>query len=119
PQTNGLFPAVIATNMTQVEIDGKMVSRPSGWESKSWGNSNRNPVHNWIHGGSVKDSPYHILDMSWTCLLMLRWYEELEKDERLLQYSIRFAEALLKLQDSDGFFPAWLDKDTFAVLEEL
>ena len=40
------------------------------------------------------------------------WYEELEKDERLMQYAKRYADKLLSLQDAEGFFPAWLDLKT-------
>jgi rhamnogalacturonyl hydrolase YesR len=57
--------------------------------------------------------------MSWTTLLMLRWYEELEKDERLIEYATNYGNALLKLQDEKGYFPAWLDKDTLKPLEIL
>lgn len=60
--------------MHEVEIDGKKYNRSKGWNTYYWGNSNRNP-YTW----NPKESPYHILDMSWTALLMLRWYDELEK----------------------------------------
>lgn len=116
PQRNGIFPTVIATEMEQVQVDGQTVNRSKGWETAFWGNSNRNPVKTWQ---SVKNAPYHILDMSWTALLMLRWYEELEADERLLDYAVRYADALMKLQDEVGFFPAWLDYDTLEPLEVL
>ena len=36
---------------------------------------------------AVSYTHLHILDMSWTALLMLRWYDELEKDARLLAYA--------------------------------
>ncbi len=110
PQVNGLFPSVISTgSMVRVSIDREIVNRSRGWDSYVWGNSNRNPIHPW---GSIELAPYHVLDMSWTALLMLRWYEELEQDERLLAYASSYAEALLALQDEKGYFPAWLDKDT-------
>lgn len=69
-----------------------------------WGNSNRNPF-TW----DARQSPFHILDMSWTALLMLRWYEELEKDARLLAYAETYARALLGVQYENGYFPGWLD----------
>ena len=50
-----------------------------------------------------RESPFHILDMSWTGLLMLRWYDELEKDIRLLDYAENYAQSLLKVQYSNGF----------------
>lgn len=55
-----------------------------------------------------KESPYHILDMSWTALLMLRWYDELEKDARLLAYAEDYAMALLGIQYENGFSLAGL-----------
>ncbi|MEK0313231.1 hypothetical protein [Cohnella sp. 56] len=113
PQRNGLFPSVLATDMEQVTIDGETVNRSLGWETAYWGNSNRNPAHD---RHPVRTAPYHILDMSWTALLMLRWYDELEQDQRLIEYAVRYADALVELQDARGFYPAWLDSDTLAPL---
>jgi len=101
PQTDGLFPSVIATEMKD--------KRSLGWKTLYFGNSNRNPVNPW---GSAKDAPYHILDMSWTAYLMLIWNEELEQDQRLIDYATRYADKLITLQDKDGFFPGWLDIKT-------
>lgn len=116
PQTGGIFPTVIATKMKQAVIDGQTVNRSSGWKDGFWGNSNRNPLLPW---GSIEHAPYHVLDMSWTALLMLRWYDELERDPRLLDYAGSYAEALLKLQDERGFFPAWLERDTMRPIDVL
>ena len=57
--------------------------------------------------------------MSWTALLMLRWYDELEKDERLLKYAETYAEALLGVQYDNGCFPGWLDLETLEPMEYL
>ncbi|MFC5649978.1 hypothetical protein ACFPYJ_12780 [Paenibacillus solisilvae] len=116
PQRHGLFPALIATEMEQVTVDDVLVNRSKGWETAYWGNSNRNPEHD---RKSVRSAPYHLLDMSWTSLLMLRWYEELEQDERLLEYASSYAQALVSLQDENGFYPAWLDNETLAPLDIL
>lgn len=51
----------------------------------------------------------HLLDCSWTCLWMLKWYQELYHEERLLQFVQEYTEALLKLENSDGSYPAWID----------
>lgn len=107
PMTDGIFPGVYRTEMTKVAIDGKEYSRSLGWETGYWTNSNRTPRER-----GVTDSWYHILDASFTALLMLRWYEELEADPRLLAYSRAYAERLLGLQDEQGFFPAWLHPET-------
>jgi hypothetical protein len=107
PLRDGIFPGVYRTEMTKVEIDGKSYNRSLGWETGYWTNSNRTPRER-----GISDAWYHILDASWTALLMLRWYDELEADERLLYYSRTYAEKLLTLQDEDGFFPAWLHPET-------
>ena len=116
PQKDGLFPSVIATEMETVEVNGKKVSKSKGWKTYYFGNSNRNPVEKW---SSPADAPLHILDMSWTAYLMLTWYDELEKDERLTAYAKRYADKLITLQDSSGFFPAWLEKETLKPLPHL
>lgn len=116
PQKDGLFPSVIATEMETIEVNGKKVNRSKGWGTYYFGNSNRNPVSKW---SSAAKAPYHILDMSWTAYLMLTWYDELEKDERLKAYAKRYADKLITLQDSSGFFPAWIDNTTLEVLPHL
>lgn len=113
PQHEGLFYSVIATEMEQIDVDGKKVERSKGWSTRFFGNSNRNPVATW---GNAADAPYHILDMSWTAYLMLTWYEDLEKDARLVAYAKRYADKLLTLQDDRGFFPAWIDTKTLKPL---
>jgi len=114
PQKEGFFYGLIATEMEEVEIDGKKYNRSKGWDTYYWGNSNRNP-YTW----DPRQSPFHMVDMSWAALLMLRWYEELEKDERLIIYAERYAKALLKKQSKDGFFPGWLDVNTLEPLDYL
>lgn len=114
PQREGFFYGLIGTEMCEVEIGGEKYNRSKGWDTYFWGNSNRNP-HTW----NPKDSPFHILDMSWTALLMLCWYEELEKDPRLLSYVENYAQALLKKQFKDGFFLGWLDLQTMQSMEYL
>ena len=64
----------------------------------------------WTH--DISSDWYHVLDCSWTALLMVRWHEELEQDERLLVYAQKYADSLLKLQRNDGLFPAWLHPET-------
>lgn len=119
PMTDGLFPAVIATEMETVTVDGKPRNRSKGWQTAFWGNSDRNPVNRQAGRPRVRDvrsAPYHILDMSGTALWMLRWHEELEKDARLLEYARTYADRLLRLQDAEGYFPAWLEAKTFQPL---
>jgi hypothetical protein len=107
PMKDGIFPAVIRTENMTVEIDGKKYQRPKGWDQYYWINSNRCPID---HG--ISPEWFHVLDSSWTAFLMLRWYQELEKDGRLLDYARSFGDRLLMLQDTEGFFPGWLHPDT-------
>lgn len=109
PQDKGLFNSVMGTEMENITDQGKSVARSRGWSTLYFGNSNRNPVKAWQ---SAREAPYHILDMSWTACLMLQWHTNLERDPRLVSYAKRYADRLLELQDSDGFFPAWLDQHT-------
>lgn len=114
PQVNGFFYGLIGTEMHEVEIDGRKYNRSKGWKTHYWGNSNRNP-YTW----NPRESPFHILDMSWTGLLMLRWYDELEKDIRLLDFAENYAKSLLKTQYPNGFFPAWLSLDKLEPMQHL
>lgn len=114
PQKQGFFPGLIGTKMQSVDIDGKKYNRSKGWETFYFGNSNRNP-YTW----DARVAPYHILDMSFTANQMLLWYSELEKDKRLLDYAIGYADALIKKQTSDGFFPGWLSLDTLEPMDHL
>ena len=113
PRMEGFFHTLIGTETEQVEIDGKMYNRSKGWNTYYWGNSNRTPY------GHARQAPFHILDMSWTALLMLRWYDELEKDPRLPEYAETYGKALIERQDERGFFPGWLDLKTLQPLEYL
>ncbi|HJS74977.1 MAG TPA: hypothetical protein VJ921_11875 [Vicinamibacteria bacterium] len=114
PMKEGIFPALIPTEMETVHG----LNRSKGWKTAFWGNSDRNPVNREAGARSAdpRIAPYHVLDMSWTSLLMLRWYEDLEPDERLLAYATRYGDALLRLQDSRGFFPAWLERESLKPL---
>ncbi len=105
PQEGGLFDSVVAVPDETRVIDGKTYTLAAGWDRLYLGNSDRNPAFS-----DLATAPRHILDMSWTCLMMLAWYCELEKDRRLLDYALRYAERLLTLQDEDGFFPGWIDR---------
>ena len=114
PQTNGFFPGLIATEMKDTLIQGKRYHRSSGWNTHYFGNSNRNP-----YTGDARKAPYHLLDMSYTAWLMLTWYDELEKDIRLLNYAATYAKGLLDMQQPDGFFPGWLTLDSLQPMQHL
>lgn len=105
PQDNGLFDSVVATEMEEFTVDGKAYMRSLGWDTRYYGNSDRNPF-----GLSVKDAPRHLLDMSFTADHMLMWYKELERDTRLLEYATRYADRLIELQNLQGFYYGWVDR---------
>ncbi|HLU22714.1 MAG TPA: hypothetical protein VKZ77_09560 [Bacillaceae bacterium] len=92
PQKDGLFPSVYWAG-----ADNK-------WDTGNWGHSDRRPVNH--------DNYAHLLDMSWTCIWMLKWYTDLEKDPALLDYSTNYAKRLLTLQGEDGSFPGWVHEET-------
>lgn len=107
PQTDGLFPAVAATRMEFITDENEPETqnmRSLGWDTLYWGNSDRNPF-----SAEIETSPYHILDMSFTADYMLTWYEDLEPDQRLLDYALNYADRLVGLQDERGYFPGWTD----------
>lgn len=114
PRKEGFFYGLIATEMYDKTIDGKQYKRSKGWDTHYWGNSNRNP-YTW----DAKQAPFHVLDMSWTALLMLRWYQNLDADPRLLEYASSYADALLSIQDRNGYFPGWLDINTLEPMQHL
>lgn len=111
----GLFHGLYGCDNEEVEVGGERIRRSCGWATRFRGNSDRHPVR----GRTPRSAPYHLTDMAWTALMMLRWYVELEPDPRLLAYARRFAEGLLTFQDSEGWFPSWVEQDTWAVLPEL
>lgn len=114
PQSpDGLSYSVAATRMREKTVDGHTVSETDGWDSLYFGNSNRNPLTT-----DIASSPFHVLDQSVTATYMLRWYRDLEQDDRLLAYARRYAETLLRLQAESGFFPAFLTADG-RILDEL
>lgn len=92
PQEDGLFPAVF------------WADDDNEWENGFWGHSDRRPENHEEYG--------NILDMSWTCIWMLKWYRDIEQDNELLGYTEEYAKRLLKLQNNDGSFPGWVHMET-------
>lgn len=114
PRKKGFFYGLIGTEMEEITVNGEKKLLSKGWKDYYWGNSNRNP-YTW----DARKSPFHLLDMSWTALLMLHWYDELERDPRLLRYAEDYAKSLLEVQSANGFFPGWLDVETLKSLAHL
>lgn len=105
PQREGLFYSVAATEMEFTDETHQNM-RSLGWDTLYWGNSDRNPF-----SSEIRNSPYHILDMSFTADYMLTWYEDLEQDSRLLDYAFAYADRLVALQDERGCYPGWVSEE--------
>jgi len=86
PQKEGIFPVAYATK--ERRWVGCLV-RPRGEE---------------------KDC-YHTVNASWKCYWLLRWYQDLEKDEEILEYCRKYADFLLKVQLPSGAIPSWFRMD--------
>jgi hypothetical protein len=63
----------------------------------------------WVQGTKAFEAvrEYHLPDSAWTGWWMLRWYEELEKDARLLDRAKEFGGAFRALQQESGAIPGW------------
>ncbi|MGQ9721278.1 MAG: hypothetical protein ACUVXA_08155 [Candidatus Jordarchaeum sp.] len=65
---------------------------------------------NWVNGskGFHYTDSYSVPDMCWTAYWMLKWYNNLEKDEKLLEKAKKLGEALKKQQLPSGAIPTWI-----------
>jgi hypothetical protein len=93
PQVNGLFPGYFKAG------------DDNRWESGRWFMSA--PRRPEGHEDYV-----HLLDASWTCYWLLKWYRDIDRDERILPYVKAYVKTLLSLQREDGGFPAWVKPET-------
>lgn len=50
----------------------------------------------------------HLLDNSWTCYWLLKWYRDIEPRGDILRYVRAYVRRLLALQRPDGGYPAWV-----------
>jgi len=95
PQVNGLFPAYYEADESGC------------WENGSWKMSApRRP--DGLEGYA------HLLDCSWTCYWLLKWYRDVDPDDRILDYVRRYVDRLLTLQSDDGAIPAWVEPHTLS-----
>jgi hypothetical protein len=92
PQINGLFPGYY-----QAGDNNK-------WETGQWYMSGpRRPADH--------EDYVHLLDSSWTCFWLLKWYKDVNNDDRILSYVNNYVERLITLQREDGGYPAWINPD--------
>jgi len=89
PQSDGLFPGYY-----QAGDDNR-------WESGRWYMSGpRRPAGH--------EDYVHLLDSSWTCYWLLKWYRDVRADERIMPFVRNYVNRLLSLQLENGGFPAWV-----------
>jgi hypothetical protein len=50
----------------------------------------------------------HLLDNTWTCYWLLKWYIDIEQRDDILVYVQKYAKTLINLQREDGGYPAWV-----------
>lgn len=100
PQTNGLFPGYYIADENNSLANGHWVNspprRPNGLEEH-----------------------VHLLDSSWTCYWLLKWYQDIKDDEEILKYVNMYVSTLVGMQKQDGSFPAWVVPETLEQSEYL
>lgn len=70
------------------------------------------------HGqGTPSRNYYHTLDASWTAYWLLRWHEDLEPDQRSVDFCRAYGDFLARVQQPSGAIPSWFDMDTLQPLE--
>lgn len=89
PQTNGLFPGCYRADDRGGWADGRWIMSPP-----------RRPERH--------EDYCHLLDASWTCYWLLKWYRDVRKDVRIVPYVKNYVQRLLSLQQPEGNFPAWV-----------
>ena len=57
---------------------------------------------------------YHTVDCSWTAYWMLRWHRDVEADQRLVQFAVRYAAFLLREQRASGAIPSFFRGEALA-----
>lgn len=95
PQINGLFPGYYEAG------------EGNRWDTGRWVmSSSRRPKDH--------DNYVHLLDASWTCIWLLKWYLDIEQDARILPFVNNYVKTLLSLQKEGGYFPAWVHPESLA-----
>lgn len=111
PRNRGAFPAIFSHQII------------TGIRHDQW-----IPHAHWVGGfipyqtqiSRPADQPaYSTMDGAWTSYWMLRWSEDLERDDRLLGWARDYGELLLRSQLPSGSVPVWLDKESLEALDFL
>jgi hypothetical protein len=100
PQEHGIFPTVYSQS-------------PDGdWNAGRWHYScNRRPKGHTEY--------YHTTDCSWTAFWLLRIYRDLLKDDRIMDFCVRYGDFLVNQQEHNGAIPSWVRTGDFTPSEML
>jgi len=60
----------------------------------------------------LKNNCVRLADLSNICYYLCRFYNEIKKDERILNFVCKYADRLVELQKDGGHIPAWVDYAT-------
>jgi hypothetical protein len=99
PQEKGAFPTIAAF-------------REDGFE---WIGSHRNFANQMWWGPNSLST----FDMGWAAYWVLRWYQDLEPDERALRFARSYGDFLVETQLPRGAVPSWFVRGTLEVCPHL
>jgi hypothetical protein len=70
------------------------------------------PSHrNFANQMSWGFSSFNTFDMGWAAYWVLRWYQDLDEDERALEFAKGYGDFLLRQQLPNGAIPSWISLD--------
>jgi hypothetical protein len=95
PVTEGAFPTIAHFTRDGIE----------------WLASHRNFANQMSWGFSS----FNTFDMGWAAYWVLRWYQDLEEDQRALSFGKAYGDFLLRHQLASGAIPSWISTDKMRV----
>jgi len=101
PQEKGIFPAIYVPQEDRWNSFAKMDYDNGHWELSE---ARRPEGH--------KDF-YHPADASYTAFWLLKWYDRIEKDQKIIDYCTSYGDFLLGIQLPSGAVPSWIHRATF------
>lgn len=89
------------------------------WNSEEFRALHAQHGHNMVTRGLQWDKLYQTASCSAVAVWMLKWWQDLEHDHRLLDRARQWGDLLLTVQLPSGAIPAWLEVETFKPEETL
>ncbi len=89
------------------------------WNSEEFAALHAQQGHPMVVRGLPWDKLYQTASCSAVAAWMLKWWQELEQDGRLLERARQWGDLLVEVQLPSGAIPAWLDGETFKPEETL